>query len=456
MKRFLIATAILASAIGAPASTPAGPEASRLQEGRRDAARPAAETAALHKLTYEDALRRALAVNNNVERSRAEVGVATAQRNFLLSAVLPRVTIGGALTRNSIEQSFGEGEDSLTILPRNDWNYTIQLQQPIYAGRREFRAYSQAKLGIENAREAVAGTEDATLLRVASAYLGVVNADARIEVERHNIELAERRRTQAQAFYEAGEVTRVDVLRAETAVKAAQRLVAAAQQIRENAASDLRAALDLDGAIEVVPPSTTRSAIPSEAELIRRAEENRPDVDVAENNLRIASLEIAKQRGFGLPTVLFDGGWVNQKTPFPADRYAFGAIRFSIPVIQSGELQARVAGAKHREAQAKLALEDARTVAREDVRKALSDLRSAETSLGLAREQLEAAQAEYTQVFDLYRAQEATSLDLATSESSLADARRAVAEETLNRDLAELRVWYAAGAVKDAVGIGAQ
>ena len=28
-------------------------------------------------------------------------------------------------------------------------------------------------------------------------------------------------------------------------------------------------------------------------------------------------------------------------------------------------------------------------------------------------------------------------------------ARRAVAEETLNRDLAELRVWYAAGAIKE-------
>jgi hypothetical protein len=35
----------------------------------------------------------------------------------------------------------------------------------------------------------------------------------------------------------------------------------------------------------------------------------------------------------------------------------------------------------------------------------------------------------------------------------LADARRAVAEETLNRDLAELRVWYAAGAIKEALGV---
>ena len=66
-----------------------------------------------------------------------------------------------------------------------------------------------------------------------------------------------------------------------------------------------------------------------------------------------------------------------------------------------------------------------------------------------------AAEAEYAQEFELYRAQEATSLDLATSEQSFADARRAVAEETLNRDVAALRVWYASGVMREALNLGA-
>lgn len=406
------------------------------------------------RLTLDDALRRALQVNNSVEQSRAEIGVATAAKDQLLSAVLPRITLDGALTRNSIEQTFGgEGEDSVTILPRNDWNYRVILTQPIYAGRREFRAYSQAKLGIENAREGVRGTEDGALLNVASSFLAVVNADRRIDVEKGNIELAEKRITQAKAFYEAGEVTVVDVLRAETAMKAAQRLMAAAVQQKEHATTRLREALDLDGAVDVVPPDRDLAPLPDEATLVRRAESSRPDVQVAENNVRIAKLEIAKQRGFWLPTVFFDGGFIHQKTAFPADKYSYGAFRFNVPLFQSGEVIARVAGAKEREKQAELALETAKLAAREDVRRALADLLSAGTSLALAKEQLESAQAEYDQAFDLYRAQEATSLDVAASENSLAEARRAVAEETLNRDLAELRVWYAAGAIKQAVGI---
>lgn len=414
----------------------------------------ALDLAAQTRLTFEEALRRALAVNNTIGSAREEIGVAEAQRSFLLSAVMPRITLSGDLTRNSLEQTFGgEGQDSVTILPRNDWAYRVTLSQPIFAGRRELRAYSQAKLGIENAREGARASEDGTLLRVASNYLAVVNGDRRMDVENRNIELAARRLTQAQAFYEAGEVTRVDVLRAETARKAAQRLLAAAQQQREHAVAQLRTDLDLDGPVVVERPERPLPPLPSEDDLIARATTSRADIDIAENNVRIAKLEVQKQRGFWLPTVSFDGGWVQQKTPFPTNEYAFGALRFNVPLLQSGEVFARVAGAKSREKQAELALEEAKLVAREDVRRALADLRSAEIGLQLANEQLEAAQAEYEQAFELYRAQEATSLDVAASETSLADARRAVAEETLNRDLAELRVWHAAGAIKESVGV---
>lgn len=415
----------------------------------------AASAAAETRLTFDGALARALEVNPMVGSARQEIAVADANRSFLLSAVMPRISATGDLTRNSIQQTFGggEGEDSFTILPRNDWAYRLTISQPIFAGRRELRAYSQAKFGVENAREGSLAAEDGVLLRVASNYLAIVNADRRVEIERRNIELADRRLAQAQAFYDAGEVTRVDVLRAETGRKAAQRMLAVAEQQREHAVAQLRIDLDLDGAIAVVVPDRPLPPLPAEEALIARATSARPDIDIAENNVRIAELEVSKQRGFWLPTVMFDGGWIHQRTPFPASQYGYGALRFNVPIFQAGEVFARVAGAKSREKQAELARDDAKLNAREDVRRALADLHAASTGLQLANEQLQAAQAEYEQAFELYRAQEATSLDLAASETSLADARRAVAEETLNRDLAELRVWHAAGAIKEAVGV---
>lgn len=439
MKRLLYLSLVVGAALAVPAAS------AQTQTSSQPATAP-------QVLTFQEAVARALEVNNSVERARADIGVADANRRQLFSNVLPRISLNGATTRNSTEVAFGSGADARIILPRNDWNYRVVLAQPIYAGRRELRAYSQAKIGVENAREAERGTEDAVLLRVASNYLAAVNADRRIAIERRNIELAQKRRNQSQAFYEAGEVTKVDVLRAETAIKASQRVLAVAEQSRENAVSGLRADLDLDGPIAVASSDKPLPDVPAEGALVAQAEQDRPDVQVAENNLRIATLEVQKQRGFWLPVVTFEGGYVDQKAPFPTSRYSFGRLNFNVPLLQSGEVEARVAGARARELQAKLDLDTARIDAREDVRRALSDLHAAETSLGLAGDQLTAAEAEYQQEFELYRAQEATSLDLAASETSLADARRAVAEETLNRDLAELRVWYAAGALKTAVG----
>ena len=153
--------------------------------------------------------------------------------------------------------------------------------------------------------------------------------------------------------------------------------------------------------------------------------------------------------------ILFDAGYIDQKAAFPASRYGYGAFRFSVPIWDSNQVNSRVATAREREQQAHLFLENVKIAAREDVRKAITDLHAADTTLQLAKEQLVAADAEYAQAFELYRAQETTSLDLASSEISLADARRAVAAETLNHNLAQLRVWYAAGAIKEAVGVGA-
>ncbi len=415
----------------------------------------AATAGAQTTLSLQDALNRALQVNNTVERSRIDVDVAEQNRKLLLSSILPQVALNGSTIHNTKEVSFGSGADARTILPANDWNYRVVLSQPIYAGLREKRAYDQAKIGIVNARQGVRGTEDAILLRVASNYLSVANADANITIEKKNIELAQKRRTQSDAFFQAGEVTKVDVLRAETAIKAAQRLLAAAQQQREAAESALRADLDLTGDIAVTPPERVMEPLPEETVLVSKAQAARPDIAIAENNIHIAELEVKKQRGAYFPVVTFDAGFIDQKAAFPASRYGYGAFRFNVPIWQSGQVESRIATAKEREHQARLLLEDAKIAAREDVHKAISDLNAADTTLQLAKEQLTAAEAEYAQVFELYRAQESTSLDLASSEVSLAEARRAVASETLNHNLAQLRVWYAAGAIKDAVGVGA-
>jgi outer membrane protein len=409
------------------------------------------QAAAPETLTLESALQRALTSNLPLRRAEEEIAAAEAQKRASLSLVLPKLSVTGALTRNSEQVSFGSGDDSRTILPLNDWATRITVNQPVFAGLREKRAYDQAKVGIENARDLVAGARDQALLAVSTHYLATVQGEALMAVEQKNRELAEARRVHAQNLFDAGETTGVDVLRAEAAVKAAERRAIAARQERDAASGRLRVALALDSDVSVVEPAGPLAPPATEAELTALAAEQRSEVQQARNNVRIAQLEVQKQKGAYLPVVTADAGWVYQKTTFPKDEYGYAALRFTVPVFQGGEVGARVAAARVRLRQAELSLEEAQRQVREEVRVSLQHVEAERTSLQLAEEQRQAAQAEYDQALEMYRAQEATALDMEAAEALLADASRAVATSRLDLRLAELRAWAAAGALTGAV-----
>lgn len=401
-------------------------------------------------LTLSDAVRRALDANLSLQRQRAEVTASDLQRRSILAAVLPKVSLQGSTTQNSEEVTFGSDADARTILPSTDWTYRLAFTQPIYAGFRERRALQQARLGIETARQGVMDVEDQVLAGTVAEYLGVLEGEALLAVEQRNLELARNRQKQAQDLYEAGEITRVEVLRAESDIKAAERRIAAARQLRDAAESRLRLVLSLDGTgpLRVSEPGQLFPELPPEQALIAEAERIRPEVAAAETNLEIARLEVLKQRGAILPVVSAEGGWVNQRSAFPTDQYGFFRLNVNVPLYQGGEVKARTAAAQERFRQAELQVEATRQVVREEVKLALLDLETAGANLRLAREQLAAAEAEYEQASELYRAQEITALEAEAAETSLAEARRAVATGELDRDVAELRVWSAAGLLK--------
>jgi outer membrane protein TolC len=403
------------------------------------------------RLTLQEALRRALTDNPTLGRSRLEVNALQSQVDVTFSSILPKIGFQGNLTRNDQEVSFGDGEDSRTILAENDWSYRLTLSQPVYAGNRERKAIKQARLNVDIARQGVADTEEQLILNVAASYLAVVQAEELLAVEQRNLELARRRRDQAQIFFEAGETTRVDVLRADADTKEAERRIAAARQTREAAVGNLRLALAVEGPIEVAPPGDFLPALPGEAALVSEAESNRPEVAQALANQEIARLEVGKQKGAYLPLVTADGAWIKQRAAFPTDQYGQLSLRMSVPLYSSGELKGRIVIAQERQRQAELRVQEVRQAVREQVRQALVDLETAGASLQLAREQLTAAEAEYEQATELYRAQELTSLEVESAETSLADARRAVTNSELDRSLAELRAWAAAGLLKKTI-----
>lgn len=400
-------------------------------------------------LTLNEAFARALSANPSVGISRSAVEVAEARRELTRSFILPRIAVGGDFTRNSEQAAFGSGPDAAVLLPTNDWSYRLTLRQPLFAGLRDLRAYEQSRLAISAAREGVVDTENVTLLQVGSDYLALSEGESLMAVEQRNLELARRRLRQATDFYEVGEVTRVDVLRGEAGVKAAERQLVTARAARDAAASRLRTELALDEEIRGERPGSFLPPLPPEAELVARAAQASPLVRQARFGVQIAELEIKKQRGAYMPTLFLDGAWLRQKSGFPSDNYGFVALNLDVPLFTGGETRARVREAERQLEQARLRAEDIERGIREEVRRALLDVTTARTLLGLAREELNAAEQEHAETFELYRAQEATALDLETAETALAESQRRVVSAEVAVQNAELRVWYLTGQLKD-------
>jgi len=410
---------------------------------------PAPVPARAEGLTLAEAFARAGTSNLSLERARRELPVADAQRKAALAGLLPKVGVAANLGLNSTEVSFGEPPDDRTILPREDWDYRVVATQPLFAGLREKRAYDQAKLAVKGARETGRGTEEDVLLAVASAFAAAAGSEALVEVETRNVALVEQRKKQAKDLFEAGETTRVDLLRAEADGKAAEERLVTARQLLEEALGRRRGARAHAGPHDVDAESAVLPALPPGDDLLASALA-RADVRQAELALESAGLEVKKQQGAHLPVVFAEAGWVQQKRAFPVAEYGYGALRFGLDVFRGGEVVARTAAARERETQARLALEELRRAVKEEVHVALQAVEAARARVKLADERLVAAQADYDQTFDQYRSQLLTTLDLSAAETSLADARRGRIGARLGLFLAEVRTFHAAGTLAPA------
>lgn len=399
-------------------------------------------------LTLEQAIERALVANPGLEGARARVDAAKARRLISLAAVFPKIGLSGDLTRNNKEVSFGSGSDARVILPKDDWSAQLTLRQPIFAGLREKRAYDQSKLAAAQQEAGLSDSQAVLVLRVASTFLSLVEADALVLVEERNLELARQRQKQSTDFFEVGEVTRVDVLRATAAVMAAERRLVAARAEREQAAGQLRSDLALEGEIRILPPGEFLPSLPDVAVLVERALAESPLVEQARLAVLVAELEIKKQKGARLPLIFLDGGMIFQESSFPADEYSFFTLNFSVPIFQGGELRARIREAEANLRVAEAQLDELVRALREDVADTARDVKTARTFLELSRQELAVIEQQYQETFALYQAQEAIALDLENAEISLADARRRVASAEVAVKNLELRAFYLSGALE--------
>jgi len=243
-----------------------------------------------------EAVKQALANNNQVEAGRHRMTAAGHRVEAAKSGYLPQVDLEVGATRTDnpgqaflakINRGSATSEDfSPTVVndpgATNDVHSALVVRQPLYRGGATQAQVERARSGQEQASEALRGTRLQVALSATQAFLRVQLAQARVRVTREALEAARGHLRIAEHRYKAGSALRSDMLQARTRVSELEErllnrqngLALAKSTLNERLGRSLDAPVNLDGSLpQDLPPKT-----PSLAALTERALAHSPDL----------------------------------------------------------------------------------------------------------------------------------------------------------------------------------
>jgi outer membrane protein len=407
-------------------------------------------------LSYEQAVR--LAIDNNLATLRAHErrNEARGQQEQARAPLLPSVSgvaYQANLTINLVALGFQPGTFpgiSKTFLgPFKNFDARLFLRQSVF-DLSAIRNYQAGKAGVRVAElnESLAREEVAS--RTGLSYLEALRADRAVVAAQANVELAQALLQLARDQRNAGVATGVDVIRAQTRLAEQQVGLAQAQTDSEQARLNLQRLIGLPLGSPLTLTDQLRfvdDPLPSVDAAVAQAAQDRREIQVAEEENRVSQLEAQSARAEHLPSleVLGDYG-PSGITPgsfdLPTRRVA---VQLNVPIFNGGLTQGRVTAAASRQRQTELSLANIRGQVEEDVRLAVTTLRTAAVQVRAADESVTLAQRELEMARDRFRAGVADNLEVITAQTSLANARVSQVTALAQHNAARLNLAAALG-----------
>ncbi|HTP27761.1 MAG TPA: TolC family protein [Anaeromyxobacteraceae bacterium] len=448
-------------------------------------------TPPLPPLLLEEALREAGSRNLDLKATRARLEQSKELHWEAWSAYLPKVTASGTFTHNNFQDILLSVPAFFTVrgrsgapgtagnpapsdtnpitggalpgLPSNDFLFTqnenvlIQKQNQLNAevdatqalvAPQAWFAIAAARSGERLAEDTTENTRRDILFSVAQAYYSAAGLKQVVAVQQRQLAIARDHERDAKVRYDAGTTPKVTLLRAQIDRARAEQDLKRAQNSYLSSKVALATLLDRKeaGFEVVVPPSPPVPS--SEPETLEQgALRDRPDVQAAAEEVTVAERNRAGTAARYLPTLGAFGRYqYSNAAGFTGENstWAVGlALNWNILDGLLRESDLRQSGAKVREAEAARASTQSKAVA--DVRQAQLDLDSAVANRAKAREELRLAEENQRLVNVNYKAGAATYIEVADANATLLTAGLTVVSESLNSDLAALRLLRAVG-----------
>jgi outer membrane protein TolC len=418
------------------------------------AAAPAAAQPAMERLTFDDAVRRAITSHPTVERAAADILRAEAILQQVRSASLP--TAAAAVTSTTIgpvPEFAGE-----TIVPRTQVNATATLAAPLFAPVR-WAERAQAHDNVVVAQRNAEDVRRQIAVATAEAYLAILATRRVLESDQAARDNARAHYEYAQQRYEGGVGSRLNALRAQQELSGDEARVEIALFAVRRAQEALGVLVVADGPVDA--EAEPAFAIPSELTDVTAATQPgtaQPGTPTGwlleRSDLRLLGARVAAAERVAadswkdyLPEV---SGAVTPQLLAPSGLFAparswSAAVLFAVPVFDAGDRRGRATERRALVDSVRAEQRETERQARVELRTAVEAVRSSERALASIRAAADQA-AEVLRITDVaFREGASTNIEVIDAQRRARDAATAtaIAEDALRR--ARLDVLVAAG-----------
>ncbi len=405
-------------------------------------------------LTLQQALQRADDVNLDLKAAQARVAQAKANVWKAWSGHLLQIGAAGTYTVNNTAVSIplqvpAAGGNTMTvqatIQPKTQLAGQLQATQVLlapqlwFAIQSAYRAEDAATYGVENARRDI-------LFGVAQSYYMVASMKRLVDVATQLQEIAGRQARDADIRFKAGTIAKVAKLRSDIDLTRAEQDLLRARNSYQSARLSLAMLLDREPDFEVVEPAEPE--LPADTSKLEQAAlDHRLDLKAARSTegiylslRRVSAMRyLPSLAAFGRATYNDPVGLTGQK-----EAWAVG-LSLNWTILDGGLREAELRDTSARIAEAEYSRRALENRARAEVRSALLDLESARANTIKAKEQRELAVENQRLVDVSFKAGAATAVEQADATSALRNAEVQYATESLQAQLAAVRVLRASG-----------
>ena len=387
------------------------------------------------------------ALENNISILQAQNSILLADQDIIASKGNLMPSLSSNMNQNmsigTVELYAGEFVDRRF----NSSSLGLSVNQSVFNGFRNLNILKQSKINYERSENELNKIKDDVSLNVANAYLNILFNKENLELAKSQYEFSFKQLEQVINLVNAGVQPRSNIIDAEATVRLDEQSLTSAQNNHRLALLNLSQILQipLDGfdivAIDIEVPSEELLYTDINP-ILNYALQNRNEIKVANNNIKIAEFNTKISKSAYLPSVSFGYGF-NASANFSNlsdDNSFFQQINdnkghslnmnISIPIFSRNQIKTNVAKAKIQKNNSDLGLAQAKLNVESTVQRAFTDAKASLKSYLAAKKSLESQKLAFENSQQRYQLGALNSIDLEqvrirllNAESSLINAK---------------------------------